>query len=693
MDIEYSHGMGGVSVSLVECNGANGRPFEGTTATGGATITQGFDALMRPQIVPLGDANGKFRIYLEKVDRYYYVQATAPDGFLFTSGVCNDDVPGWECDYSLMIEDATPVDGRRSLQSVTQNATSSGVPLGISSGRADKCVFVDRFGVVEASINFGIMKVGDTQGLETNVALVLDFDADASEGSAAEPGRHLKEALRRATVIDEHDDGITVTTRYLLGKRDKAAIGTVTAEILASTLDGRLNAAGVTLETVEPKDVILSGSRPSNDASASATAQLNQLAVAMEIKGHYSPPPDLDFDYIVEDSINKDTATIRRGLREYNSNCRDQTSKVQSQGMKESDFGAIVSNSGAARPGRGGSGPVNGGEMESMSNVFSTACQSDFLVPDYFESSLSEIVARKVSDIKFGDRDEILFVAQEARSGIDSWAMGPIAAIAGLIILLMGAFVFRRALGPRRVDKYTDGLKTKDVDKEEMRRFGEAGGDMDDGSVDSAFYSESDSDIDLEETEKERKMRRKRKMKGNDQRKNGKSSSGKSTRDKLAMSRGSDDTENSNSSEELIEKSRSKKRAAANKSMRKLKSSLTASYKSDAPKARSMKKSKSFEVTDRSDAPKARSMKKSKSSMAVTDRSDAAKERSMKKSKSSMAVADRSDAAKERSMKKSKSSMAVSERTDRPRRGRSKRSGGDNANVSVHSNGSDASIV
>ena len=51
--------------------------------------------------------------------------------------------------------------------------------------------------MVQAPINFGIMKEGDNQNLETNVALVLDFDDDAS--SAVTPGRRLAEVLRRAT--------------------------------------------------------------------------------------------------------------------------------------------------------------------------------------------------------------------------------------------------------------------------------------------------------------------------------------------------------------------------------------------------------------------------------------------------------------------------------------------------------------
>jgi len=622
-DVEYSHGVGGVSVSLVQCDAETGRAATGdikSIASTATTVTQGFDALMKPQIVRMNDSNGKFRMKLNGLDRYYYVQVDAPEGFLFTSGVCDDSVPGWECDYSIAV-DSDGDDNRKLARVVNRGDIKA---IGIESGRSTTCVFVDRKGVVQAPINFGIMRVGDTKDLETNVALVLDFD-DKHDKSNNRHRQLLEQIVRRATVLDEHDDGVTVTTRYLLGERDKAAIGTVTAEVLASTLDGRLAANGVALDSVDPKDVILSNSRPSsNDAALAFTAAGNQLAVAMEIRGHYSPPPDLDFDYIVQDSINRDTASIRRGLREYNSNCRDQTSKVNNMGLKESDFNAVVSSSGAARPGRGGSSPVIGADLSSMGNVFSTACQSDFLVPDYFETSLQEIEARDLSDVKFESRDAVVFVTEESRSGIDSWAVGPIAAIAGFIILLMGAFVFRRALGPRRVDKYSDALKTKDVDKEEMRRFGEAGGDMDDGSVDSAFYSESD-DSDLEETEKERKMRRKRKEKGNDQtrsmrakKRSARALSGKASRQSsrrlessrrlqsssrrlesssrrldttklVAVSQGSDDTESlgksSNSSDEVLEKSRERKRAAKGRSEKKLSSSTSSERKLDRQKS------------------------------------------------------------------------------------------------------------
>ena len=159
-------------------------------------------------------------------------------------------------------------------------------------------------------------------------------------------------------------------------------------------------------------------------------------------------------------------------------------------------------------------------------NVFSTACSSDFLVPQYFETSLKEIETRELSEVQklFGDATYV------ASDGLDSWAMGPVAGLSGLIILLMGAFVFRRALGPRSVDKFSDFNKTKDISKDETRRFGEAFDD--DDSVDSAFYSDHDDDSDMELTEKERKMRRKRKEKEDEQRKS--KSGGKTAKERAA---------------------------------------------------------------------------------------------------------------------------------------------------------------
>jgi len=456
------------------------------------------DIFGAPIIVPTNDQNGKFNIRVPGLERYYYVSVKAPAGFLITAGICNDDQPGFECDYANSITKPQSSSSVFAQSSSTQPKRKPKGSDGIRTGRSNACVYVDKYGEVEDFINFGVMRVGDVRAVDTKVALVLGFDKETganyhSKNNLVE-GRVLEGMLRRATKMEDEVDGDGVAkTRYLLGKRDRDAIGTVTAEVLASvSLDRRLAANGVTLDSVDPKDVIVS------EEEADAT----ELAVELEIKGHYSPPPELDFDYIVQSSINADTQQIRRGLRDYNSKCRVQTSKVNEEGLGLQDFGGITSTSG-----------TNIIDFSSRDNVFSTACSSNLLVPEYFETSLKEIEAKKVEDVVFFKPKEITYYEEEYDPVFESWAVGPVAAIAGLIVLLAGFLLFRRALRPRRVDKYVDTRTTKDVDGDEQRRFGEDGGAVDDSSVDSAFYSDSEEE---EETEKERKKRRKRKEKAND---------------------------------------------------------------------------------------------------------------------------------------------------------------------------------
>merc|ERR1712080_373987 len=96
-----------------------------------------------------------------------------------------------------------------------------------------------------------------------------------------------------------------------------------------------------------------------------------------------------DFDFIVQDSINRDAPKIQRGLTEYNSNCQNQTSKVKEDGMKQEDFGAVASTSGVARPG-----------LDRLEGeVFSTACSDELVLPPYIESSLLEIAVQKVEEV------------------------------------------------------------------------------------------------------------------------------------------------------------------------------------------------------------------------------------------------------------------------------------------------------
>ena len=456
----------------------------------------------------------------------------------------------------------------------------------------------------------GVMQIGDSTPLTTNVALVLGFNGEENR-------RHLEGLISRGTKVSTpQEEAESGYKRYLLDASDRLNIGTVTAEVVAGSLDSRLEANGVELDAVIPNDVMLGTKEDGTD---------NELAVAMQIHGHYVPPPLLDFDYMVQDSINRDQDNIRRNLRDYNDACRDQTSKVNNEGFSVEDFAEIHTMNGALQ------NRVKGkNSPKPMGGVFRQSCAEDKFLPSYFETSLKELKARKVSEVKaelYGD----LYVASENR-GLASWAIGPVAGFAGMIALLMGVFVFRRALGPRYADRYEEANKTEKVDadstandmlnlfakdkevkdkeaKRKARRGGGGGGD--DDSVDSAFYSDSDSDEggEFDEKDKERKMRRKRKE--DEQAKGGRKGNrkGKLTAsmkeldrsltkktkaaENLSARRGSEDTDEKTSSEEGSRERQRRSSASATKN----RSSVSSSRKSKSEGGSERRKSSKSEST------------------------------------------------------------------------------------------------
>eukprot|EP00956_Cyclotella_meneghiniana_P038770 scaffold159697_cov56-Cyclotella_meneghiniana.AAC.8 len=506
-----------------------------------STTSQGFNARMEPA---LSVGGGVYRLTNIKVDKSYAVEVKAPAGYYLTSGVCNDNERGWRCEYT-----GRNTDGTRNLRSNeivydsqeeeeykfrnlqadhSKNSGKKEFAMGISTGRSTECITVDREGVPDGMLNFGVMRIGDSKAEDTDVALVLDFEDAIATGR-----RGLKEMIADAVELPRSEGDAPTVRRYLLGETDKKAIGSVTAEVLASRLDKRLAENQIVLDQVEPKDVIVS------DDSAQAS---KEVAVAMNIKGHYSPPPELDFEYIVNDSINSDTDMIRRELKNYNENCRDQTAQVNT-GASISDFDEVHSLKGT-QSSKGQSG-----------KVYRTVCAEGETLPTMFETSLKEISATKVNEIAFAP---IIYMEQGLLS---PWATGPTAAVAGMIVLLMGLFVFRRAFGPRKVDKYRQLQKTGMVDVGDERRFGEMGGDIDDGSVDSAFYSSDDEDgteyDDDAQKNKEKKMRAKLRAEAEKAKSNGASSkklfSKKTAKGaKKAVSGSADDTDSvpSSSSDE-----------------------------------------------------------------------------------------------------------------------------------------------
>ncbi|EJK61011.1 hypothetical protein THAOC_18561 [Thalassiosira oceanica] len=163
-DVEFQHAVSGMTVKLIECDPSNGReyiPPEGEVVeTYANVITAGLGGRGEAQIVKRNDSDGRYKIVVLKgLQRHYYIQVDTPNGFLITTGACNDDVRGFECDYSTAVQEVTSEaralstdNQRRDLNAASAFAVSeaaSPAPLGIRSGRSDRCVFVDREGNVE----------------------------------------------------------------------------------------------------------------------------------------------------------------------------------------------------------------------------------------------------------------------------------------------------------------------------------------------------------------------------------------------------------------------------------------------------------------------------------------------------------------------------------------------------------------
>ena len=477
------------------------------------------------------------------------------------------------------------------------------------SGRSRECIYVDRFGNVTGTLSMGVMQVGDSTPLTTNVALVLAFN----QPDQSQPGggrRHLEEMISRATKVSTpEEESASGYRRYLLSSEDKEVIGEVTSEVIASNLDKRLEANGIELDSVLADDVMLGVKEDGTE---------NELAVAMAIHGHYSPPPFYDFDYMVQDSIDRDSDNIRRSLRDYNEDCRDQTNMVLNQGFTVEDFAEIHSMNGALKnrvKGKNSPKPTGG--------VYRQSCAEARMLPSYFETSLKELKARKVSEVK-AELYGVEYVANENRGGLAPWAIGPVAGFTGLIALLMGVFVFRRALGPRYADKYQESNKTAAVDKDdkansmlnlmakdkEAKRKARRGGGGDDDSVDSAFYSDADED-EYDENDKERRRKRKEKEQrdgGSGRRKSSRKSTKLTasmkqlnqsltkktkTAEKLSASQGSDDTDERTSSEEGGSRSPNRRSSSSANKKRSSKSGKSRSEGGGSSEMRKSRKSES----------------------------------------------------------------------------------------------------
>lgn len=106
LDVERNLGLGGVQVQLTECDpytnmalsvAQTAELYSNGTNSYASTISSGYNIMMHAMLIHKHDGGGKFELTNIRVARSYYVQVSAPMGYLFTGGVCNDDIVGWEC--------------------------------------------------------------------------------------------------------------------------------------------------------------------------------------------------------------------------------------------------------------------------------------------------------------------------------------------------------------------------------------------------------------------------------------------------------------------------------------------------------------------------------------------------------------------------------------------------------------------
>ena len=171
-----------------------------------------------------------------KVNRAYYVYVRAPEGYLFSGGVCNDDIEGWDCgDTDLALarryggrplrrglegaasdqwEERAPPDGADGAPAHVPPSERE-LEIGIREGRSERCVRVDVDGLPDAHLDVGAMRVGDSIFGDTDVALNLDLIRPRWRGLRQKVG---------GRVLGEGEG-------YVLTEEDMDSIGDITSEV------------------------------------------------------------------------------------------------------------------------------------------------------------------------------------------------------------------------------------------------------------------------------------------------------------------------------------------------------------------------------------------------------------------------------------------------------------------------------
>lgn len=189
---------------------------------------------------------------------------------------------------------------------------------------------------------------------------------------------------------------------------------------------------------------------PRDTTSAVPTRNTNsgKLSVELVVRGHYNRGTSVDFDYIVQDSINRDTNKIRRELTYYNQNCRDQNVKVADLGFTLDDFVEIHTNRGVKKPAnqlglrQQQQGQQNPNLVTDDKQAFSAACNQMRVLPEYFEASLGGLNLKAKAK-------PVTYTVNEGGASMMGAIIGVIIAVA-LLAIGAGYFLFQRGLKKKK---------------------------------------------------------------------------------------------------------------------------------------------------------------------------------------------------------------------------------------------------
>lgn len=309
--------------------------------------------------------------------------------------------------------------------------------LSVKEGRSIKCVSVDSAGMPDARIDIGAIRFGDVTFKKTQVDIKIDL---------------IQPKRKRRGLQDS----------FKLKDEDKYAIGIVTSEVLAVNLDASLLKNRVVLDDVTYADASYNPAAVVDTKAANNTSAPigGKLAVNLLVSGHYNRNLNIDFDFIVSDSVNRATNNIRRMLAYYNSACHDQNMKIDEMENDINDFREVHTSEGVKTILRSGNTPDE--------QPFSSACEQGVVLPDFFERSLTGGYV-----IRSGSNLHIV----EGGGGSQYAIIGGAAAAALLLALGIGFLLFQYRLNKKK--------------KKALRRMSSALDPDSDGEED--FYLDTDN--------------------------------------------------------------------------------------------------------------------------------------------------------------------------------------------------------